>query len=70
MAIRRRAAGIEPSTVTDVVLIHLAAAEAEFWVSPDFSRTAMPQPVPDVLRSVASRFLDEYRDHLQPFETE
>lgn len=50
--------------------VHLAAAEAEFWVSPDFSRTAMPQSVPDVLRSVAARFLDEYRDHLQPFETE
>src|SRR5690349_14431601 len=50
--------------------VHVAAAEAEFWESPDFSRTAMPAPVPDVLRSVASRFLDEYRSHLRPFESE
>ena len=35
------------------VLIHLAAAEAEFWASPDFSRTSMPPGFPDVLRSVA-----------------
>ena len=26
--------------------IHLAAAEAEFWASPDFSRTSMPPAVP------------------------
>jgi len=50
--------------------IHLAAAEVEFWESPDFSRTAMPSPVPDVLRSVAKRFLDEYRGQLRPFEAE
>jgi glyoxylase-like metal-dependent hydrolase (beta-lactamase superfamily II) len=50
--------------------IHLAAAEAEFWQSPDFSHTLMPQPIPDVLRTTAARFLDEYRGHLQPFETE
>jgi glyoxylase-like metal-dependent hydrolase (beta-lactamase superfamily II) len=50
--------------------VHLAAAEAEFWASPDFSRTSMPGPVPDVLRSVAGRFLDEYRSRLRPFEAE
>ncbi|MEU0505128.1 MBL fold metallo-hydrolase [Nocardia sp. NPDC005998] len=50
--------------------VHLAAAEAEFWESPDFSHTSMPPEVPDVLRSAASRFLDEYRGQLRPFETE
>ncbi|WP_125078269.1 MBL fold metallo-hydrolase [Mycobacterium sp. P7213] len=48
--------------------IHVAAAEAEFWEAPDFSGTNMPAPVPDALRSIASRFLDEYRNHLVPFE--
>jgi glyoxylase-like metal-dependent hydrolase (beta-lactamase superfamily II) len=95
LAMRLDAAGIDPESVTDVVLthlhmdhiggllvdglrgrlrpdlrVHLAAAEAEFWVAPDFSRTAMPAPVPDVLRSTATRFLDVYRSQLQPFETE
>ena len=50
--------------------VHVAAAEAEFWESPDFSRTQMPQGVPDALRSAATRFLDEYRGQLRPFETE
>jgi glyoxylase-like metal-dependent hydrolase (beta-lactamase superfamily II) len=50
--------------------VHLAGAEAEFWASPDFSRTQMPPGVPEVLRSAASRFLDEYRSQLRPFETE
>jgi glyoxylase-like metal-dependent hydrolase (beta-lactamase superfamily II) len=95
LAMRLDAAGIDPASVTDVVLthlhmdhiggllvdglrgrlrpdlrVHLAAAEAEFWVAPDFSRTAMPAPVPAVLRTTASRFLDVYRSQLQPFETE
>ncbi|MGY0063912.1 MBL fold metallo-hydrolase [Streptomyces sp. LZ34] len=95
LAMRLDAAGIDPTSVTDVVLthlhmdhiggllidglrrrlrpdlrVHLAAAEAEFWEAPDFSRTAMPAPVPDVLRTTASRFLDVYRSQLQPFETE
>jgi glyoxylase-like metal-dependent hydrolase (beta-lactamase superfamily II) len=95
LAMRLDAAGIDPASVTDVVLthlhmdhiggllvdalrgrlrpdlrVHLSAAEAEFWVAPDFSRTAMPAPVPDVLRTTASRFLDVYRSQLQPFETE
>ncbi|OBB26220.1 MBL fold metallo-hydrolase [Mycolicibacterium peregrinum] len=50
--------------------IHAAAAEAEFWEKPDFSRTVMPQPIPDVLRRVASQFLDDYRGQLRTFETE
>ncbi|WP_280424081.1 MBL fold metallo-hydrolase [Nocardia carnea] len=95
LAMRLDAAGIDPASVTDVVLthlhmdhiggllvdglrgrlrsdlrVHLAAAEAEFWEAPDFSRTAMPAPVPEVLRTTASRFLDMYRGQLRPFETE
>ncbi|MBU9765140.1 MBL fold metallo-hydrolase [Mycobacterium sp. TNTM28] len=50
--------------------VHASTAEAEFWAAPDFSHTVMPQPIPDVLRSVASRFLDEYRSRLRTFETE
>jgi glyoxylase-like metal-dependent hydrolase (beta-lactamase superfamily II) len=50
--------------------VHVAAAEAEFWEAPDFSHTNMPQGVPDALRSAATRFLDEYRSRLRPFETE
>ncbi|WP_416970147.1 MBL fold metallo-hydrolase [Streptomyces sp. 4F14] len=95
LATRLDAAGIDPASVTDVVLthlhmdhiggllveglrgrlrtdlrVHLASAEAEFWTAPDFSRTAMPDPVPDVLRTTAARFLDLYRGRLRPFETE
>src|SRR5215470_919843 len=95
LASRLVAAGIDPASLTDVVLthlhmdhvgglladglrgrlrpdvrVHLAAAEAEFWAKPDFSRTSMPPAVPDVLRSAAGRFLDEYRGRLQPFEAE
>src|SRR5246500_3616378 len=47
-----------------------AAAEGEFCGAPDCSRTNMPPPLPDVLRSVAARFLDEYRSLLRPFEAE
>lgn len=50
--------------------VHVAAAEAEFWEAPDFSHTAMPEGVPDALRSASSRFLEQYRSELRPFETE
>ncbi|MFD2473326.1 MBL fold metallo-hydrolase [Amycolatopsis silviterrae] len=95
LAMRLDAAGIDPASVTDVVLthlhmdhiggllvdglrgrlrqdlrVHLASAEAEFWQAPDFSRTVMPEPIPEVLRTTAARFLDVYRGQLRPFETE
>src|SRR5262244_4134627 len=94
LATRLEAAGIDPASVTDVVLthlhvdhvgglladglrrrlrpgvpIHLAAAEAEFWSSPDFSRNTFGG-FPDVLRSAEERFVDVYRSQLQPFEAE
>ncbi len=50
--------------------VHLAAAETEFWASPDFSRTSMPAGYPDAIRAAAKRFLSEYRNELRPFETE
>ncbi|MGV0804582.1 MBL fold metallo-hydrolase [Mycolicibacterium setense] len=50
--------------------IHAAAAEAEFWESPDFSHTAVTAPVQDAMRWSATKFLDQYRDQLSPFETE
>jgi glyoxylase-like metal-dependent hydrolase (beta-lactamase superfamily II) len=49
------------------VPIHLAAAEAKFWLSPDFSRNTFGG-FPDVLRSAEERFVDAYRSQLRPFE--
>ena len=50
--------------------IHVAAAEAKFWESPDFSRASMPPGFPDMLRRAAKRFLNEYRSQLRTFEEE
>ena len=50
--------------------IHLSAAEAKFWASPDFSRVHMPPGFPDALRRTAKRFLDEYDSQLRPFDKE
>ena len=50
--------------------VHVAAAEAEFWESPDFSRVSMPPGFPDALRRTAKRFLNEYQSQLRTFEEE
>jgi glyoxylase-like metal-dependent hydrolase (beta-lactamase superfamily II) len=50
--------------------VHLAAAEAEFWAAPDFSKVAMPPGFPDALRRSAKQFLNEYSSQLRPFETD
>jgi glyoxylase-like metal-dependent hydrolase (beta-lactamase superfamily II) len=50
--------------------VHVAAAEAEFWASPDFSRVSMPPGFPDALRRTGKRFLDEYRSQLRTFEAD
>jgi glyoxylase-like metal-dependent hydrolase (beta-lactamase superfamily II) len=94
LAMRLDAAGIDPASVTDVVIshmhidhvggmladgltgrlrpdvpIHLAAAEVEFWASPDFSRNTFAG-MQDVLRSAGARFADKYRRQLRTFESE
>jgi glyoxylase-like metal-dependent hydrolase (beta-lactamase superfamily II) len=50
--------------------VHAAAAEAEFWKSPDFSHTAIPASMQDMMRATARHFLDEYRGRLRTFEAE
>lgn len=92
---RLKAAGIELSDVTDVVIthmhmdhvggllvdevreqlrpdlrIHVAAAELDFWDSPDFTHTVMPEAVPPVLRATAAKFVELYRDRLVVFDEE
>src|ERR1700751_6497434 len=44
--------------------IHVSATEVDFWKSPDFSRTAMPAPVPEALRSTAAQFVEAYGSRL------
>lgn len=50
--------------------IHVAAAEVDFWKAPDFSRTSMPAPVPDVLRSTAAAFMTQYGSMVRTFGEE
>src|SRR6185436_1459153 len=50
--------------------IHVSAAEAKFWESPDFSRTAMGPVLSEVARQASKRFLKEYRSQLRTFEEE
>jgi glyoxylase-like metal-dependent hydrolase (beta-lactamase superfamily II) len=94
LARRLTAAGIDPASLTDIVITHmhvdhvgglladslggglrpdvpirLAAAEVEFWTSPDFSRNTFAG-MPHVLRSAAARFADRYHGQLQTFESE
>jgi glyoxylase-like metal-dependent hydrolase (beta-lactamase superfamily II) len=52
------------------VRIHVNATEVAFWKDPDFSRTAMPEPVPEVLRSTAVEFVEAYGDKIRTFENE
>jgi glyoxylase-like metal-dependent hydrolase (beta-lactamase superfamily II) len=48
--------------------VHLAAAEAKFWESPDFSRVSMPPVFADALRRTAKRYLHEYQSQLRTIE--
>lgn len=50
--------------------IHIAASEVEFWKSPDFTHTNMPQGFPDALRATAKHFWAEYSDRVHTFEDE
>lgn len=52
------------------VRIHVCKTEVEFWEDPDFSRTAMPAPVPEVLRTTAAQFVKAYGNKLQTFDEE
>ncbi len=52
------------------VRIHVTATEVDFWTTPDFSHTSMPQPVPDVLRRTANQFMEQYHSKLHIFEDE
>jgi len=52
------------------VRIHIAATEVDFWKDPDFSRTDMPEPVPDVLRATAKEFMNRYGNNVQTFGEE
>jgi glyoxylase-like metal-dependent hydrolase (beta-lactamase superfamily II) len=54
----------------DDIRIHVTATEVDFWSTPDFTQTEMPQPVPDVLRKTARQFIEQYRSKLHIFDTE
>ncbi|NIH75567.1 MBL fold metallo-hydrolase [Brucella intermedia] len=48
--------------------IHVAAAEVEFWQSPDFTHVHMPDGFPEALRATAKRFAEVYRNNLRTFD--
>jgi glyoxylase-like metal-dependent hydrolase (beta-lactamase superfamily II) len=50
--------------------IHIAASEVDFWKSPDFTRTNMPEGFPDALRATAKQFWMEYSNYVRTFEDE
>lgn len=50
--------------------VHVSSAEVSFWEAPDFSRTAMPPELAEVIRRTSSQFLTKYRSHLHTFEEE
>jgi len=52
------------------VRIHVTATEIAFWQTPDFEQTAMPNPVPEVLRRTATQFIDAYADNILAFDDE
>jgi glyoxylase-like metal-dependent hydrolase (beta-lactamase superfamily II) len=94
LALRLDAAGIDPASITDIVLthlhmdhvgglladglgdrlrpdvpIHIAAAEVDFWTSPDFSRNTF-NGFSNMLRSAGQRFEQMYGEQLHPFDAE
>jgi glyoxylase-like metal-dependent hydrolase (beta-lactamase superfamily II) len=66
LATRLDAAGIDPASVTDVVLTHLHVDHVGGLLSDGLRGRLRP----DVLRSAEERFVDVYRSQLRPFEKE
>jgi glyoxylase-like metal-dependent hydrolase (beta-lactamase superfamily II) len=60
------AEGVKERLRTDL-RVHVSSAEAEFWKSPDFSRTAMPPALVELARRASLEFLGEYSSHLRTF---
>ena len=56
------------SQLSPDVRVHVSATEVAFWESPDFTLTAMPAPVPDVLRATANEFINVYRGRVRTFD--
>lgn len=66
--LERDAGGIEPMA-TLVAIVEVGSGSTPSLTTSDFSHTVMPNPVPEVLRSTATSFYNEYRDKLRIFET-
>ena len=67
---RRAAAPTGEKRLRPDLRVDVAAAEAEFSKSPDFSRVSMPPGFPDALRRTGKRFLKEFHSRLQTFEND